>query len=119
MLQVSIHLSLKKSRDGKTQNPNNRHGGCIVGSAAVAHPPRTESTAPTWSFPSMLGSRRTMAWAIAVLVYLSPAIARADSVIDLTAAATLAVNYQGAIFAQTSLQPTGTGVFDPFVRIQG
>lgn len=67
----------------------------------------------------MLGSRRTMAWAIAVLVYLSPAIARADSVIDLTAAATLAVNYQGAIFAQTSLQPTGTGVFDPFVRIQG
>jgi len=66
----------------------------------------------------MLGFRPAMAWATAFLVYLCPSIARADSIIDLTAAATTPVKYQGAIFAQTSLQPTGTGVFDPFVRIQ-
>lgn len=43
--------------------------------------------------------------------------ARAEYIIDLTAP-TSPVGYQGAIFAQTSQQPVGTGVFNPFVRIQ-
>src|SRR5690349_15998758 len=37
--------------------------------------------------------------------------------IDLTSSGASS-NYFGAIYTQTSVQPTGTGVFQPFVRIQ-
>jgi hypothetical protein len=67
----------------------------------------------------MFASRPTMASAVAVvLLSLFSGQAQANYIIDLTHASAPAVTYQGAIFSQTSLQPAGTGVFDPFVRIQ-
>lgn len=66
--------------------------------------------------------RPAMATAIALASFAfiasAPGSARAAHIIDLTAAGTSPVTYQGGIFAQTSQQPVGTGVFDPFVRIQ-
>jgi len=61
---------------------------------------------------------RPLVWALTcLLAMLTTGSANAAYIIDLTAA-TSPVNYQGAIYAQTSQQPVGTGVFDPFVRIQ-
>lgn len=63
---------------------------------------------------------RTAATAVVLtaLFLASAPAARADYIIDLTKANTAPVTYQDAVYAQTSIQPTGTGVFDPFVRIQ-
>lgn len=63
-------------------------------------------------------SARILALAAFALLAVPPGSARADYIINLTAAGTSPVTYQGAIFAQTSVQPVGTGIFDPFVRIQ-
>lgn len=63
-------------------------------------------------------SVRAIALAAFTLIALAPAHAKANYIIDLTAAGTSPVTYQGAIYAQTSQQPVGTGVFNPFVRIQ-
>jgi hypothetical protein len=66
--------------------------------------------------------RPSMAQAIGIVTFallaLFPRHVQANSIIDLTAAGASPATNQGAIFSQTSLQPTGTGVFDPFVRIQ-
>jgi len=58
--------------------------------------------------------------AAAVVVSVASSAARAEyvNVIDLSQPNTAPIEYQGAVFGQSSLQPTGTGVFDPFVRIQ-
>jgi hypothetical protein len=63
--------------------------------------------------------RPAMAIAITVAaVAVDAGRASANYVIDLMSAGAAPVTYQGAIFAQSSQQPTGTGVFNPFVRIQ-
>jgi len=64
-------------------------------------------------------TRPAVAVAIAIAaVAVDAGRAPANYVIDLMSANTAPVTYQGAIFAQSSQQPTGTGVFQPFVRIQ-
>jgi hypothetical protein len=62
-----------------------------------------------------LGGRLAAVVAVSALLTSS---ARAEYVIDLTKANTPAATYNGAIYSQTALQPVGTGVFDPFVRIE-
>lgn len=60
---------------------------------------------------------RLAAGLVATVVLLASAgPARAD-VIDLTSAGAT-VNYEGAIYVQSSDRPTGTGVIQPFLRIQ-
>lgn len=53
--------------------------------------------------------------AAAAFAFTTPV--RAEYIIDLTTYGATST-YQGAVFQQSSMQPTGTGVFDPFVRIQ-
>jgi len=63
-------------------------------------------------------SSRPIRWGFAALVAaaLLPSGARADTIIDLVN--NPSGSSPGAQFYQTSQQPTGTGVIDPFVRIQ-
>jgi len=63
-------------------------------------------------------SARHARWALATLVAaaLLPSSARADSYYLYSDTASANVN--GAIFATTNQQPTGTGVIDPFLTIQ-
>ena len=61
--------------------------------------------------------RRLVPALLAVIAVFQASEVRANYIIDLTAA-TSPVTYQQSIFAQSSQQPTGTGVFNPFVRIQ-
>src|SRR5262245_10237820 len=58
-------------------------------------------------------------WGLAALVaaVLFPSAAKAE-IIDLTTAGSSGSS-QGALFSQASSQTTGTGVSDPFLRIQG
>src|SRR3954463_4626349 len=62
-------------------------------------------------------SSRPTRWGVAALVAaaLLPSAARAET-IDLVL--NTSGSSPGALFYQTSQQPTGTGVIDPFVRIQ-
>jgi hypothetical protein len=63
-------------------------------------------------------SSRPTRWGVAALVAaaLLPSSARADSLYLTSPGAVVTAN--GAIFAQTDVQPTGTGVIDPFLTIQ-
>lgn len=67
--------------------------------------------------PPVLRQVTANAVALAAILVLSTS-ARAEYIIDLTRANTDPITYQDALYAQTNLQRTGTGVFDPFVRIQ-
>jgi len=70
-------------------------------------------------------SARPARWVIATLVAaaLLPSSARADSIYLYTTNSSgtevgTQATVNGAIFAQTNIQPTGTGVIDPFLTIQ-
>src|SRR3954453_4324920 len=70
----------------------------------------------------MLGLRSTSRWwtaaaLAAVGLVTSAGSARANFIINLTTAGSSGSS-QGAYFYQADPQPTGTGVFQPFVRIQ-
>src|SRR5207237_2020334 len=55
--------------------------------------------------------------ATAAFLLLASAPARAEYVINLTSAGSSGTS-QGALYEQADPQPTGTGVINPFVRIQ-